>query len=184
MQEIWSVWELMGATNGATRGVLKKRVEGLDNRGWKLELNVACVGNDGHWPANMAFWKVPDRAALTRWLNAGLDDGLDETGLSWGKSRLYQHLHGKIDPAHRAFMLEYIVADDARALAALGASTGADLVLSELLAPWQGLAVWGSRDLHQAARRDLEGSTGAGKKPGIRQAAGWWAVIPAERDMV
>lgn len=45
IQEIWSVWELMGATNGATRGVVKKRIETLDNRGWQLQLNVACVGN-------------------------------------------------------------------------------------------------------------------------------------------
>ena len=184
MQEIWSVWELMGATNGATRGVVKKRIETVDNRGWQLQLNVACVGNDGHWPANMAFWKIPDRTALTRWLDAGLEDGLDETGLSWGKSRLYQHVHGRIDPSHRAFLLEYIVADDSTALKALAQSSGADLILSEILSPWQGLAVWGSKDLHEAARRDLTGQTGASNKPGIQQAAGWWTVIPAERDMV
>ena len=181
MPDIWSVWELMGATNGATRGDLKKRVEAVDQRGWKLERSMACVGNDGHWPANMAFWKIPDRAALTRWLNAGLDDGFDEKGLSWGKSRLYQHVRGQFDAAHRAFLIEYIVADSAQALAGV---SGADLVLSEVLAPWQGLAVWGSRDLHEAARRDLEGKTGAGSRPGIQQTGGWWAVIPAERDMV
>lgn len=180
MAQIWSVWELMGATNGATRGELRKRVRALDTRGWTIELNLACVGNVGHWPANMVFWSMPDHAALARWLNAGLDDGLDETGLTWGKSRLYRPLRGKLDAGHRAFLVQYLVADDPQALMRL---ESADLVLGELLSPWQGLAIWGAPDLHQTARRDLERSSGALGRPGIRQATGWWAVVPAERDM-
>jgi len=179
MQDIWSVWELMGATNGATRGEIKRRLDALDRRGWQLELNLAIVGSDGHWPANMAFWRVEDRAALTSWLDAGLADGLDETGLSWGKARLYQRASGQLNPEHKVFLAEYVVADDPRALAALGA----DLVLREVFAACQGLALWGAKDLRDAARNDWEGKGASGKK-GIVQAGGWWAVIPHERPMV
>jgi hypothetical protein len=180
MPEIWCVWELKGATDGATRGVLKTRVEQLERRGWELSLNMAVVGSDGYWPANMVFWRLPDRTALTAWLNAGLDDGLDETGLTEGLARLYGLTRGDLDPAHRAFLIEYIVADDEAALAGI---QGADLLLAEIMAPWQGLAVWGASDMRALAQREWDGA-GASGQPGVRQATGWWNVVPAEREMV
>ena len=88
MQDIWSVWELMGATNGATRGEIKKRLDALDRRGWQLELNLAIVGSDGHWPANMAFWRIPSARRSRTGSIPGCPTALDETGLFCGSTAL------------------------------------------------------------------------------------------------
>jgi hypothetical protein len=86
---------------------------------------------------------------------------------------------GGIVPGHGAFLVERVVTDARSQLEALA---GPDLVLAEVLAPWQGVALWSAADLGALAAREYAG-IGAGSLPGVVEASGWWAVVPPARDM-
>jgi hypothetical protein len=178
MSELWSIWEMVGATNGATRGSMKQAIESLPRRGWELSLSVSIIGNDGHWPGVMAFWRIPGERALNDWLEAGPDDSLDERGLTSGKAKLCRRVLGNLDPEHRMFLIEYVVAQDGETLASL---KGPHAVFAELLAPWQGIAVWGARDVYEMVKRERAG-IGVSGQLGIEQSTGWFAIVPVERE--
>ena len=178
--ESWALWELMGSTDGRTRGRMTRMTTELPACGWELRLRLSTVGSDGAWPQAMTLWRVPDDASLSAWLSAGWDDGVDEDAFIWGKSTLHRRLDGGLRDGDTAFLIEYLVADSAKALAAL---RGPDLLLAERLAPWQGVAIWGAKDLFALTEREWQG-IGSQQAPGIRQATGWWAVVTPDRDIV
>jgi hypothetical protein len=178
--ESWVLWELMGSTDGRTRGRMTKLLAELPSRGWELALKLSTVGSDGEWPHAMGLWRVPSQQALAGWLEAGWDDGVDEDAFVWGKSKLYRQLHGELHAGHSAFLVEYLVADSALALEGL---RGPDAVFAEQLAPFQGLAIWSAPDLFALTEREWSG-IGSQQASGIRQATGWWAVVTPERDIV
>ena len=182
--ESWVVWELMGSTDGRTRGamtaLLGTTAASAAYQGWDLTLKLSSVGSDGHWPHVMGLWRVPDDATLGATLAHGWDDGVDEDGFTWGKSKLYRKLHGDLRAGDTAYLFEYLVADTPSALAALKTP---DLVFAETLAPWQGVAVWSATDLFKLTEREWQG-IGAVGAPGIREATGWWAVLTPDRDIV
>lgn len=181
--ESWVVWEMMGSTDGRTRGsmtrLLVDAAASPAYKGWELRLKLSSVGSDGHWPHVMGLWRVPGDA-LGATLAAGWEDGVSEEGFVWGKSKLYAKLRGDIRAADTAFLFEYLVADSPAALAALAAP---DLVFAETLAPWQGVAVWSAADLFALTEREWKGIGSAGAA-GIREATGWWAVTTPDRDIV
>ena len=172
--ESWSLWELKGQTKGPTRGQLKERIAALDKMGWDLALFVDSVGVTGHWPHSMALWRIPDAKLLRTRLEAGFDDGLDETNLQIGKSTWLERVSGGISPGHRAFLLEHLRGENGAALRSL---KGPDMVLAEALAPWQGVALWGAADLFDLAEKQRSG-IGSGGQPGIVHTQAWWLIVP------
>lgn len=177
--ESWVLWELMGSTDSRTRGSMTQLLAELPPHGWELAAKLSTVGSDGHWPHVMGLWRIPDEATLAKWLDLGWDDGVDENGFSWGKSKLYARLSGQLKPTDTAYLVEYIVAESPAGLAAL---KGPDMLLAERLAPWQGVAIWGAADLFALSEREWEG-LGSRQAKGMREVTGWWAVRTPERDI-
>ena len=178
--ERFCVWGLQGSTDGRTRGRMAALVARLPRFGWELEATLATVGSDGHWPPTMAFWRVPDEDALVARLDAGGEDGFDESEVVEGSARLYRHVRGAIPPGAGAFLVEQVIVPDPRTLTDI---SGPDLVLAEELAPWQALLVWAADDLFALARREQEG-VGSTRDPRCREVTGWWATRMPEREIV
>lgn len=181
--ESWVLWELMGSTDGRTRGSMTQALPESPARGWQLAARLSSVGSDGHWPHVMAFWRMPDGAALAAALDQAWDDGIDENEFVWGKSKLYARVSGQLKDTHTAWLVEYLVADSPASLAALSGEDGPDLLLAERLAPWQGVALWGAADLFALSEREWRGM-GSREAKGMRQVTGWWAVLTPDRDIV
>lgn len=179
MQEIWCLWETMGDSAGMSRGRMRDAMVAARPPGWELVAALATVGSSGWWPHSMGLWRL-DAAALTEALSRGWDDGLDETSFRWGASRLLERTRGALDASHEALLLESFRAETAAAVDALVAP---DLVLRELLAPWQGVAVWGARDLFALAERQRAGIGVAGV-PGMLDVEASWAIVTPERELV
>ena len=174
------MWGLHGSTDGRTRGRMAALVGRLPRFGWELEVTLATVGSDGHWPHTMVFWRVPDEDALVARLDAGGGDGFDESEVVEGSARLYRSVRGAVPAGAEAFLVEQVTVPDPRTLAEL---VGPDLVLSEELAPWQGLLVWAADDLFALARREEEG-VGSTRDPRCAQVTGWWATRMPDREIV
>jgi len=177
--EIYSFWELMGATTGPTRGELAHRITAMGRNGWDLAINLSSIGSDGHWPHSMAVFRFANAGALEKQLKVGFADGMDERDLKWAKMKLATKLRGDLDTKHRSWLFEYVRFGSAEALAA---HQGPDLLFAELYAPWQGIAMWGADSLRALMQRELKGIGSVGK-PGVLQATGWWTTIP-ERVLV
>jgi hypothetical protein len=178
--EYWSVWEIMGSTDGRTRGKMRDMIVGLPRDVVSLPLVLATVGSDGYWPATVAVWSVPDGDALTKWLDLGLDDGVDEHSFIWGASKLYKTVSGALNLEDSAYYFEYVTSNSAADLAAL---EGPDLLLSEVLTPWQGLAIWSASDLFALGKREWDHMSTTGSA-GVRDAVGTWKVKIPELDIV
>ena len=167
----WSVWEL----HGPTRGELIQLVRKQSPPGAALDLVLATVGSSGFWPHVVAFWRSDD--AFAPWLEAPLDDGLDEQQVWLCEARLYRTVRGEPPADCGAFLVERFTARDRSALETLAP----ELLLAEALAPWQGMAVWGARDLDALAARESDG-IGA-RRADVESHTGWWALVPPEREM-
>ncbi|HXC39134.1 MAG TPA: hypothetical protein VN667_09315 [Burkholderiales bacterium] len=181
--ESWVLWELMGSTDGRTRGSMTRALTELPARGWQLAARLSSVGSDGHWPHVMALWRVPDDATLARALDQGWEDGVDEDGFVWGKSKLHVRISGQLKDTDTAWLVEYLVADRPLSTETFEGRAGPDLLLAERLAPWQGVALWGAADLFALSEREWRGM-GSREAKGMRQVGGWWAVRTPDRDIV
>jgi hypothetical protein len=180
MSEYWCLWELMGDTDGKTRGGMRDAIAAWRQPGWDLAVELATVGSDGWWPHSMALWRITDDAALTRALDAGFDDGLDEHSFHAGRSTLFERISGELVDRHAALLVEHVRAESAGALDRLA---GPDAVFAEIFAPWQGLAIWGADDIFALGAREREGM-GCGGTPGLADVLGSWAIKTPSRDLV
>lgn len=172
--EIWSFWELMGATTGPTRGELAHRIDLMARNGWDLALSLATVGTDGHWPHSMAIFKFADANALRDQLDEGYADSMDERDIRWAKTKLARRLRGEFSARNEAYLFEHV---RCASRTVLEKYTEPDLVFADAFAPWQGIAMWGAEHLQALAKREYKGIGSAGK-PGVVQCTGWWAMAP------
>jgi hypothetical protein len=126
-----------------------------------------------------AFWRASGAQPVVDWLDAGADDGFAEEQVGRGcAARLCRRESGGVEPRHHAFLIELVRAESPEAFRRLPA----DLLLSDLFAPWQGIAVWSALDLRGLGARQRSG-LGSQDGPGVLEATGWYAVVPPERAM-
>ncbi len=182
--ELWSVWELMGSSDGRTRGRMAAAAVATTWPGWELAGLFATVGSSGPWPHTTALWRTDRAQALTDALAADLGgDGLDEEAFVGGSSTLAQTVQGAFDATLGAWLIEHVRAASPTALSELAHLTGADLVLAEVFAPNQGIVLWGAADMAALAARE-ESGIGSGGRPGVTSATGWWLVTNPARSIV
>ena len=184
--ELWSVWELMGASDGRTRGRMAAATAATTWPGWTLAALFATVGSSGPWPHTTALWRTSRPEALAEVLGGGLSaDGFDEEAVVGGTSILARTVTGSFVSAHGAWLIEHVRVADPEVLGRLGTlgTDGADLVLAEVFAPHQGIVLWGAADMEALAARE-ESGIGSGGRPGVLSATGWWLVTNPTRSIV